>query len=124
MRAGGRGIVFMASQFELPIHIFIKPSPWLTGGIIVIHLGAALALFAADINWLARCVVVCIVTANLAQALVTHVLQKRPDTPVQLLLTAGGEWSLTSVSGQTFAVELLPAAYVHPLLTVLSFRGG
>ena len=114
----------MTNLFALPILIFIKPSPWLTGSIIFVHLGAVLALFVADLHWYTRGVIAIIITACFINALVTSVFQNLPDTPVQLLLTVEDEWWLTTVSGQTFAAELLPAAFVHPLFTVLSFRGG
>lgn len=113
----------MTNQFELPILIFIKPSPWLTGIIIVIHLGAAVALCAADLHGLLKCAVIFLIMASLAHALGTCIMQLHPDTPVQLLLTVGEEWWLTCVRGETIQVQLLPAAYVHPWLTVLSFRG-
>lgn len=113
----------MTNQFALPILIFIEPSPWLAGGIIAVHLGAALALVAADLHGLIQCMLMLMVMVSLAHALLTQILQKHPDAPVQLLLTAGAEWWLTCVSGQTFAVQLMPAACVHPLLTVLSFQG-
>jgi hypothetical protein len=114
----------VTSQFGLPIFILSKPSPWLAGCVIVIHLGAMIALFFADVHWLARYVVVLMITASLTHTLLTWILQKRPETPVRLLLTPAGEWWLTCVNGQTLAVQLLPAAYVHPLLTVLTFQSG
>lgn len=114
----------MTNQFALPILIFIKPSPWLAGGIVAVHLGAVIALFAADLHWTAQCILMFMVIASLIHALLSYILQKHRDTPVQLLLTAGAEWWLTCVSGQTFAVQLMPAAFVHPLLTVLSFQGN
>jgi len=114
----------MTNRFTLPVLIFIKPSPVLAGGIVAIHLGAALALCAADLYWQVKCLVMLMIAASLTHALLTYILQKHPDTPVQLLLTAGAEWWLTCVSGQTFPVQLLPAAFVHPLCTVLSFQGA
>ena len=114
----------MTNQFALPVLIFIKPSPWLSGGIVVIHLGAALALCIADLHSLIKSMVMLMVTASLAHTLLTRVLQKLPDSPVQLLLTADAEWWLTCVSGQSFSVQLMPGAFVHPLFTVLSFQGG
>jgi len=113
----------MTNQFALPVLIIIKPSPWLAGGIVAIHLGAALALCIADLHSLIKSMVMLIVTASLAHALLTHVLLKHSDAPVQLLLTAGAEWWLTCVNGQTFSVQLMPAAFVHPLFTVVSFQG-
>ena len=114
----------MFNQFALPILMVIKPSPWLAGGIIVVHLGAALALCTADLYWPVKCIVMLVVVANFTKVLLTQVLQKHPDAPVQLLLTADGEWWLTCARGSTISVQLLPAAYVHPLCTVLSFRGA
>lgn len=114
----------MINQFALPVLIWIKPSPWLAGGIVAVHLGAALALCIADLPGLIKCMVLLMVTASLAQALLIHVLQKHPGAPVQLLLTADAQWWLTCASGHTFSVQLMPAAFVHPLFTVLSFRGG
>ena len=113
----------MTNQFALPILILIKPSPWLAGGIIVTHLGAAFALCVSDLHWLVKCMVMLVIAASLTHALMIHVLQKHPDAPLQLLLTADTEWWLTSCSGQTIPVQLGPAAYVHPLFTVLSFQG-
>ena len=113
----------MTNQFALPVLIFIKPSPWLAGGIVAVHLGAALALCTADLHSLIKSMVMLMVTASLAQALLARVLQKHPDAPVQLVLTADAEWWLTCVSGQTLSVQLISGAFVHPLFTVLSFQG-
>ena len=113
----------MTNRFTLPILIFIQPSPWLAGGIVAVHLGAAIAVFAADLHGLAQGMAMLMLIASLAHALLTYILRKHPDTPAQLLLAADTEWWLTCVSGQTVSVQLLPAAYVHPLCTVLSFRG-
>jgi len=112
----------MTNQFALPVLILIKPSTWLTSGIVVVHLGASLALCIADLPWLTKFMVMLIVTASLIHALLTHVLQNHPDAPVQLLLTTDAEWWLTCVNGQTFAVQLMPGAFVHPLLTVMIFQ--
>ncbi|MGH8119272.1 MAG: protein YgfX [Gammaproteobacteria bacterium] len=102
--------------------MYLKPSPWLTGCILVVHFGAATALVAVDLNVLAISAVLIAITGSLVHAMNSFILQKHPDTPVQLLLTAGGEWWLSCVSGQTWQVQLLPAGYVHPFLTVLTFR--
>jgi len=109
------------SRFELPLLIIIKPSPWMSSVLIFIHIGAAAALLAVDLHSIAISAVLMAIAASLAHALVTVVGQKHPDTPVQLLLTAGEEWWLTCVSGHTFQARLLPVACVHPLLTVMSF---
>ena len=114
----------MTNQFALPIHIFIRPSPWLAGGIIVIHLGAMLALCVTDLHWLLNTLVTLVITASLVRELLIHVVQKHPDAPVQLLLTAESEWWLTTCSGRDISVQLMPAAFVHPLFTVLPFQGG
>jgi len=113
----------MTNHFALPILILIKPSPWLAGGIVAIHIGAVLALFAADLHWPVRCLLVLVVAAGLIHALFTHVLQWYPEAPVQLLLPAESECLLTCCNGQTNSVQLMPAAFVHPRFTVLSFKG-
>lgn len=112
----------MTNQFALPIFILIKPSPWLTSGIVTIHLGAALALCAADLYWQTKCLVMFVVAACFTHTLLIHVLQKHAEASVQLLLTTDAEWWLTCVNGLTFSVKLVPGAFVHPLLTVLSFQ--
>jgi len=113
----------MTNQFALPIHIFIRPSPWLAGGISAIHIGAIFALCVSDLHWLIKSLVTLIIITSLARELQIYVLQKHPAAPVQLLMTAENGWWLTVGSGQTVSVQLMPGAFVHPLFTVLSFQG-
>jgi hypothetical protein len=114
----------MSNQFILPVLVFIRPSLYLKFFIYGIHAGALPAVFAANLSWSIRCLLLGVLIISLMHAIWTNVLQKNPDSPVQLLLDADDEWWLTTASGQTIRVRLIATAFVHPLLTVLPFRAA
>lgn len=114
----------MTTRFEFPVLVRIKSSPRLSLLIILLHAGAAVAPFCAQVPAWALAALLGVISASLIHVLLFYVLQYLPDAPVQLVLTTREEWWLTCAGRQSFKVRLLPAAFVHPLLTVLVFQDG
>lgn len=112
----------MASKFELPIRIDIKPSKWLIAGIVIAHLGAIIITLLVHLALWVKAVMVIMVCTSLVHCLRVYLWQNTPSSPVALLLNNMDEWLLTFAQGETVEVVLRPGAFVHPLLIVLSFK--
>lgn len=116
--------LLMATPFEFPVLLRVRSSPRLSAVIIFLHAGAAVAPFWAQVPAWALAALLGVIAASLIHVFYFYILQYHPHAPVQLVLTTREEWWLTCTGRQSFRVRLLPAALVHPLLTVLVFRDG
>jgi len=112
----------MHNPFELPLFIPVRPSPWFIALFYMAHLGAITVLFASNISLLVQLLITSGLVASLCHGHFMYINQGNPDSPVQLVLNQTGEWLLNFANGRTLPAVLKPAAFVHPLLVVLSFK--
>lgn len=112
----------MPGPLQLPLHITVRPSSRVVLGLYAGHLGAFLTLFLNGLPWPANGLIAVGLFCSLLQARSRFILLRHPQCVVRLVLGGSGEWWLTTAGGDTTAATLVPGAFVHPWLVVLTFR--
>lgn len=113
----------MQNQFELPVVIYVRPSPWLAFWIYLIHLGAIPAFIFSGLQPVIQALLICLVLYSLYLTRRRYLILECPTSVYQIMLNEIDEWWLTTEKG-TVKAELLPVALVHPLLTILCFQSN
>jgi hypothetical protein len=106
-----------------PLLLELQPSRLLSAGMIVLHLGAAVIVFALNgLPWPGKLFLLGLVVGSGIYYWKYVIHSQYPNTIKRLIWRADGEWVLELASGKKLEAELLPNAYVHPWLVVLGFR--
>ena len=111
----------MERAFELPIHITYRPPLWLLPALVISHVGAIICIFSLSVPPWMQAGMTTIVIAGLLWSLPRYVYNRYRTDPIRLILNTSDEWKLVDERGDR-SIKLLPGAFVHPRLLVLSFR--
>jgi hypothetical protein len=107
--------------FAAPLRLECRPSRYLMLAVTVVHGGALLVLIPIDASWWVKLPVAAAVVVQWIVTWRHYVMLSAPAAVKSLVRTTDGNWELCRGDGGCFAAQLLPAAYVHPLLVVMRF---
>ena len=114
----------MHNQFELPVSITIHPSVWLKLWIYLLHIGSIPAVLFSGVPLYIVVVIIPAILVSLIMVRHEFLSLKSSSSITRIFHNELDEWWLTAANEHTFKAILMPAALVHPLLTVLCFKSG
>lgn len=111
------------SNFELPIRFVFRYSRIITAVVCFMYAGAFVAVCFSGIPLLLKCIIGFVLLFSLAWWYYA-VVYRLARQPIELLLNDKDEWYMSNAQGEMELSELLPAAFVHNMLLVLTLKQG
>lgn len=111
------------SNFELPIRFVLMPSRIITATVCFMYIGAVVCVHFSGIPLSLKWIMSFILLFSLIYwyYIAVYRLERKP---VDLLLNDKNEWYMSNPQGEMDLAELLPGAFVHNMLLVLTLRQG
>ncbi len=104
------------------IHMTLQPSPLLTGMILAMAAVSLLMIALYIPDWRLKGFLSILLLATTIYHLLRDGLRKLPDAWKTLQITAQGELKLTDMAGRSYTPVLANSTWIHPWLTILSFK--
>lgn len=101
--------------------LILKPSYWLAGFLIVIHMGAMLALSSVVSNIWTILIVSIFVLLSLIKNIRRYALRQNANAIVEIRLKNKDEWLLQTKQGNTMNAKLAKSSFRSRYLVVLNF---
>ena len=117
-------MAYRESAFALPIRIKYQPPQGLFVYLTVIHSVSLLCLYPPAVPYWSKCVLAVLILFSYGVYLRKYHYAR--GHPVEVILLPDGGWRLVipvRQEPQIYNMDLLPGAFVHPVLVILTLRG-
>ena len=112
------------SGFKLPIRVLYQPPGCLFVYSTVLHSVSLLCLYPADVPLWSKYMLAVVIFSSYGAYIWKY--HKARRNPVEVILQSDGDWRLVVPERgerQEFRMNLLPGAFIHPILVVITLKG-
>lgn len=111
-----------SADLTAPLRMELRRSLRLAVLLLLLHGGALLLAMLVPLVWWAKSLLVAAIVASFIETFITYALLRGKRAIRELVSYSDGRWSLRRTTGEEFTARLLPGAYVHPQLIILTFQ--